>query len=92
MLNHLNITVYGEVQGIFFRRTIKHEAGKRGVSGFVRNEPDDTVYIEAEGLEKVLSEFVNWLKAGAGGESDHKISKVEVEAGIFKAFDGFEIK
>lgn len=92
MINHFNITVYGEVQGVFFRRTIKHEANRRGIAGFVRNELDGTVYIEAEAEEKVLDEFVVWLKSGAGAGGDYKISQVEVQPGHFKAFTGFEIK
>ena len=51
MLNHLNITLYGKVQGVFLRRTIEHEAKRKGIAGFVRNEPDGSVYIEAEGEE-----------------------------------------
>jgi len=92
MINHLNITLYGKVQGVFLRRTVEHEAERKGISGFIRNEPDGTVYIEAEGPEEILSEFVNWLKSGAGGDGDYKISQVEAQKGQFKAFAGFEIK
>ena len=79
------------------RRTIEHEAERKGIFGFVRNEPDGTVYIEAEGDEKTLDEFAAWLKAGAGsadagGGGDYKISQVEAEKGQFKAFSGFEIR
>lgn len=92
MLNHLNITLYGKVQGVFLRRTVHHEAHRQGIFGFVRNEKDSTVYIEAEGPEAVLDEFVNWLKAGAGGEGDYQIAQVEVSKGQFRAYDKFEIK
>lgn len=88
MLNHLNITVYGDVQGVFFRRTIKHEAGRKRISGFVRNEPDGSVYMEVEGDEEVLQGFTEWLKLGADG---HQIKRVDIEKGQFKAFDSFEI-
>lgn len=92
MINHLNITLYGQVQGVFLRRTVQHEAERKGISGFVRNETDGTVYIEAEGPEEILNQFVSWLKAGAGGGGDFQISEVETEKGVFKMFEGFDIK
>ena len=92
MLDHLNITLYGQVQGVFLRRTVQHEAERQGIAGFVRNEPDGTVYIEAEAEEEKLKKFVDWLKAGAGGGGDFKITQVEVEKGAFKAFSEFEIR
>ena len=92
MLDHFNITLYGKVQGVFLRRTVEHEANRQGISGFVRNEPDGTVYIEAEAEEGKIQKFVEWLKAGAGGGGDFQISQVEIEKGTFKAFEGFEIR
>lgn len=97
MLSHLNIYVYGRVQGVFLRRTVKHEASRQGISGFVRNEPDGSVYIEAEGDAEIIRVFVEWLKAGAGsddagGDGDYEITRVETEDGTFKAYSQFEIK
>lgn len=37
----------GRVQGVFFRATARELA--RGVVGFVRNEPDGSVWLESEG-------------------------------------------
>lgn len=91
MLNHLNITLYGRVQGVFLRRTVEKEANRLRIFGFVRNEPDGTVYIEAEGPEETLKNFTNWLKAGAG-EGDYEIREVEAQSGTFKAYDRFEIR
>lgn len=92
MFNHLNITLYGQVQGVFLRRTVAHEAERKGIFGFVKNMPDGTVYIEVEGTEEVLNQLVAWLKAGASAGGDYKISQVEVSKGQFKAFSGFEIQ
>ncbi len=91
MLNHLNITLYGTVQGVFLRRTVQKEAQRVGIFGFIKNASDGTVYIEAEASEEILSKFVAWLRVGAG-EGDYKISQVESASGTFKAFDKFEIK
>ena len=92
MIQHLNITLYGQVQGVFLRRTVEHEANRRGIVGCVRNEPDGTVYVESEAEEATLKKFVEWLKAGASGGGDFQIAQVEIEEGTFKAFSEFEIR
>ncbi|MEK7554646.1 MAG: acylphosphatase [Patescibacteria group bacterium] len=86
----MDVVILGRVQGVFFRRTVKHEAARRGISGFIRNEPDGTVRIEAEGNEDALKEFTEWLKGGAG-EGLHEIGEVEVSEGAFKMLEGFEV-
>jgi len=88
MTEHLNILVYGDVQGVFFRRTIKHEAGRRGLKGFVQNKPDGSVYIEVEGTTDELASFKEWLDAGADG---HEVKRVDTENGSYRAFDSFTI-
>ncbi len=58
------ISVKGMVQGVGFRWNAATEARKRGISGFVRNLPDGSVYIEAEGTKKMLDSYVEWCKKG----------------------------
>ena len=86
-IKHLNIKVYGQVQGVFFRATAKEEAEKLGIRGFARNEPDGTVYIEAEGKEKDLDTFVEWCKEDPNSA---KVEKIEIEIGKLKNFSQFE--
>jgi len=87
---HLNIMLLGNVQGVFMRRTIAHKARQLGIFGFVRNEPDTTVYIEAEGDSAKLDLFFAWLKSGAG-EGLHTVKEVEVNEGQYKAFEEFKV-
>ena len=89
MTKHTNIAVYGDVQGVFFRRSVKHEAGRRGICGFVENKPDGSVYIEAEASEETLDAFLAWLRAGADG---HRVIRVDVEVGAFRGFDAFVVR
>jgi len=49
MKKHVNITVKGRVQGVGFRYSAMEAAEELGIKGFVRNMPDGSVYIEAEG-------------------------------------------
>lgn len=60
------IHVRGRVQGVGFRWSSVREAKKNGITGFVKNMSDGSVYIEAEGYGKQLEAFVEWCKTGPG--------------------------
>lgn len=76
-MKHLNIKIYGRVQGVFFRHTAKRKAGEFDIFGFARNEDDGSVYIEAEGEEGDLRRFVDWARYE--GSPSAQIKKVEFE-------------
>lgn len=89
MNRRVEIRVTGIVQGVFFRQGVKAEAMRRGLIGWVRNEPDGSVRIVAEGEEEKLREFIDWCKKGTEWA---RIEKVETEWGEAKEeFDEFEI-
>ena len=58
------IRVSGKVQGVFYRASAKEEADRLGIRGVVKNEPDGSVLIHAEGDDVVLNEFIAWCKKG----------------------------
>ena len=64
MKKHLSIKVSGLVQGVFSRASTKTRAEQLDISGFVRNERDGSVYIEAEGEESNVDAFVQWVRNG----------------------------
>jgi len=88
MRKHLNIKIYGRVQGVLFRYSAKQKAKESGIKGFVRNELDGTVYIEAEGEEENLKQFLDWCHKGPFFAS---VKKVEVKESDIKNFDDFVI-
>ncbi|MEA2042812.1 MAG: acylphosphatase [Bacteroidota bacterium] len=61
---HYNIRVWGRVQGVGYRFNCKREAKAMGITGFVKNRPDGSVYIEAEGDASNLEIFVSRCKKG----------------------------
>lgn len=87
-MKHLDIKITGQVQGVFLRQAVKERAKKLGLIGFVKNEPDGSVYIEAEGEENNLKVFLKWLH---GGSDFSKVEKVETQEGQIKNFDDFKI-
>ena len=60
------ILIKGRVQGVGFRWSAAREATSLGITGYVKNLGDGSVYIEAEGSEGQLDRFVEWCRKGPG--------------------------
>jgi len=58
------ISVRGHVQGVGFRWSAAREAKNMGITGFVKNLSDGSVYIEAEGSREELNSFISWCRKG----------------------------
>jgi len=86
---HKDIRISGRVQGVIFRNSAKAKADSLGISGFARNEPDNIVYIEAEGNEEMIDEFIVWCRQGPEWA---KVENVEVKDSPVKNFNGFSIR
>ena len=86
---HLNIRVTGRVQGVFFRATAMDKALQLAISGFVRNEADGSVYIEAEGNPKNMESFLEWCRTGP---QFSKVEKIEIAESPNCNYSKFEIK
>lgn len=89
MQKHISIKVSGRVQGVFYRASTDDKAQRLGVKGYVKNEPDGSVYIEAEGDDAVLDALVEWCKQGPPAA---RVSNVEVHEGTWKGFSEFTVK
>ena len=59
-----HIFIYGEVQGVFLRRSAKMQADKLSVVGLVRNRRDGSVEIIAQGPKDKVNAFIKWCKKG----------------------------
>jgi len=71
-----HIFVSGKVQGVFFRSSIKAEADRRGVRGWVRNLPDGRVEAVFEGPRADVEACVDWCRHGPAGAH---VTGVEVD-------------
>ncbi len=63
-LGRVHLVVCGRVQGVGFRAFAQSEASTRGLHGWVRNRPEGTVEVEAEGPQVVLDAFLQALNQG----------------------------
>lgn len=88
MVKHLNIIIFGRVQGVFFRHFSKVEARKLKIQGLVKNLPDGSLYLEVEGEEKNLEKFTKWCRKGPAFA---KVEQIKVSEAPPKNFNKFEI-
>ncbi len=87
----LSATVYGRVQGVFFRSFVRSAARQLGLKGYVRNLPGgDAVEVQAEGDTALLNALLDQLKTGPPGA---RVSDVEAEwSGYSGRFTDFNIR
>lgn len=86
---HFAIRITGKVQGVYYRASAAEEARRLQLTGFVRNEPDGSVYLEAEGEEEALQQLVAWCRKGPPRA---RVEQVVVNEGELKHFVSFEIR
>jgi len=82
------IVVKGKVQGVLFRKYTKVTALLLGIKGFVRNERNGSVYIEAVGDTAQVDKLIEWCHRGP---KHAEVKKVEVTDIPFKKFEEFGI-
>lgn len=72
-MEHWKIHIKGNVQGVGFRSAARQQAEESHVTGFARNEPDGSVYIEAEGNPRDLEQFYEWCRQGSEAADVEKV-------------------
>lgn len=87
MRAHWKMKITGRVQGVFFRQFCQEKAEELGLTGWVRNEPDGTVYLEAEGEEEVLEKLAELCRQGPKGARVASLEKTVGEVAGFKSFE-----
>jgi acylphosphatase len=88
---HLSATIYGRVQGVFFRYFVRNEAKELGLEGYVRNlARGDAVEVQAEGEKRQLNTLLKQLKIGPPGA---QVERVEVKWADYSGrFDDFSVR
>lgn len=60
----LHAVVHGRVQGVSFRYYTRQRARELGLVGYVRNQPDGTVEVVAEGPRDAVEALLAFLGTG----------------------------
>jgi len=83
--------VSGRVQGVGYRYFVRDAALRRGIRGWVRNNPDGTVSLVAAGERGELEEFLEEIRAD--GDACIRVRDLSVSwTGATQEWQGFEIR
>ena len=85
----LAICVFGRVQHVGFRHFAVKEAVKYHICGFVRNENDGSVYIEACAKEKDLDLYISAINKGPAWG---RVDKLSITLLPQRSFKGFKVQ
>ena len=72
----LHLVIHGRVQGVFFRDSMRREAQRLGISGWVRNRSDGTVEAAVQGESADVDTIVRWARRGPDRA---QVERVEIE-------------
>ena len=89
MKKSCRITVSGKVQNVGFRYYTARTAQEFKVDGYVRNEPDGTVYIEAEGESDALDIFTEWCRRGPQWA---RVDRFDIQEQPLMNYKGFRVR
>ena len=87
-MKSLKIIVSGRVQRVFYRASTKAVADQMGIKGIIKNQKDGSVYIEAEGEDSIMADFIDWCKYGP---DDARVDDIVIEEMELKNYRNFDI-
>jgi len=73
-----HLRIYGLVQGVFFRDSLRQQAESLEVAGWVRNRRDGSVEAMLHGDASAVETLIAWCRIGNGRA---RVDRVEVEVG-----------
>ena len=80
------VTYRGDVQGVGFRYTACRVSGGHDVTGYVRNRPDGSVELVAEGDQAQIDAFLGDLQARMGRHIRRRDESTAPFSGRFHSF------
>ena len=81
-----SVHLFGKVQQVGFRYYVYRLAAELGVKGYVKNMPDNSVYVEAESESNTLDVFIEHCKKGSPQSRVERCVSKEIDAKNFKDF------
>ena len=83
------VVVHGRVQGVGFRASTREHARRLTVDGWVRNRPDGSVEVVAEGAPPNVGALLAYLERGP---SWARVDRLETSEEAAEDLRGFEIR
>lgn len=82
----LHLVIHGRVQGVFFRDSMRREAQKLGISGWVRNRSDGAVEAAVQGAPADVDLIVRWAHRGPDRAQVERVD-IEPHEGSYSNFE-----
>lgn len=89
MVNY-HLTITGRVQGVGFRGTTMMLARRLGLSGYVANRVDGSVYVEVQGDQNVVKSFIN--KMCDGPTPYARVDHVDIQQAELSKYNDFTVR
>lgn len=89
MQQTISIIVSGKVQGVYYRQSTSEKARELGLTGYVQNRGDHTVFILATGSTDQLEALLNWCRVGPPRA---RVESVESTLQPLQSFDDFRVR
>ena len=80
------LVIHGRVQGVWFRESMRQEAERLKVTGWVRNCLDGTVEAAVEGSTYAVEAMIRWARRGPEAAQVTRVD-VEDDPGRYEAFE-----
>ena len=81
-----HLVIWGRVQGVGYRETMRQEAQRLGVRGWVRNRRDGTVGAVIEGPTQAVELLLRWAHRGPEAANVARVEIME-DSGTYAAFE-----
>jgi acylphosphatase len=82
----VDVVVTGHVQGVFFRASMREQAERLGVTGWVRNEADGSVRAHFEGPAEAVESLVAWCAQGPPRARVHDVRRSDGKVSGARSF------
>lgn len=82
----LHLVIHGRVQGVCFRDSMRREAQRLNIAGWVRNRSDGTVEAVVQGDPAAVDAIAHWAHRGP----EHaQVTRVEIgpHEGVYNGFE-----
>ena len=81
-----HLSIRGRVQGVGYRESMRQEAARLGVTGWVRNRFDGSVEAVVHGTAEQVTAITRWVHAGPPSAMVLRVEERDDE-GTFTRFD-----
>ena len=80
------LRIHGRVQGVWYRESMRREAERLNVAGWVRNAPDGSVEAVVQGSAAAVDALIQWARSGPPLA---RVERIELDEAHGR-FSGFE--